>query len=438
MKQLKTDIYMILLALITFNIWYFKDYSFQYGLIIYILIFIYLLLKQKPISYFLVVILFSVISIQNLEFYKTMRMEYILTHVLFTYTILRNVTNKYIVFGNLFFASVLYLLYNILSISWTPVSSYGWHGVLAMILGYEIYYIITNGLFCIKKSDLLSISKIATYLLLTLSLEIFYTYYEGGFEIVLNTKHLGWVNPNLIAVIYVLLLPIALYKYLDKSKFYFLYFLIDLFSMVGLVLTLSRGAIVGAAAAILIFGLLYIRLHFITRYLTIVSIISYIIYKYNKANYYFELIKERFIGNDFLDDSNRFPLYHLAIKMFKEKPWFGHGLKSSRYLISTHLEGRTNIHYHNFLLQIAATLGIVGLIFFFYLVLKWIKVLNKPNDPFVVVSVISIIGALTHQLVDVSFDLFYFGLYFYSIIAIVEIYRHTIKDDPLKMVIIKK
>ncbi len=102
-------------------------------------------------------------------------------------------------------------------------------------------------------------------------------------------------------------------------------------------------------------------------------------------------------------------------------------------MIFQFLDGRLNSHYHNFILQIAATLGIVGLLLFLWIVLKWIKILWKPKDVFVVCASISIIGALTHQMVDVSFDLFYFGLIFYSIIGIVEIYRVNLKDDPLNL-----
>ncbi len=132
-----------------------------------------------------------------------------------------------------------------------------------------------------------------------------------------------------------------------------------------------------------------------------------------------------------------FLLYQLAWNRFIHHPIFGDGIKSSKYMIAHYLEGGYVSHYHNFILQIAATLGVVGLLLFSMIVLKWIKILWKPKDVFVICAMVSIIGGLTHQMLDVSFDLFYFGLIFYTILGVVEIYRVNLKEDSLEMKIIK-
>lgn len=437
MLKYKLDLQMIFLVLLTLTIWYVTDYiHFFYGFGVYLLIFIYLIIKRKPISHFFVVALFSVMSLRGNT--KDFEIEYVLLTILFFYVLIHNIKNKTIVIGNLLLPLLLFLIYSAISILWTPVKQDGFIGLLGILEGYMVYYILINGFFKIKKEHLINISKIATYIMITLSIELIYIYFKFGFEKVLFRKrlvNLDWGYSNFIVVIFVILIPIALYKYLDKKNYYFLYFILDIINLFCLFLTQSRGAYVGILFALLIFSIFYVRKQFILRYGSIIIVPSILfITVFNKYFLkFYHLIKDRFFTDKIFDDTNRFPLYDLALKAFKDKIVFGNGLKSSKYFISHFLEGRDNSHYHNFILQIAATLGIVGLILFSFIVIRWIKVLFKPKDKFVVCGAISIIGALTHQLVDVSFDLFYFGVFFYGVIATVEIYRNNIKDDKVQL-----
>ncbi len=437
LNKYKLDLQLIFLMLITLTSWYFQTDDFKYGFLVFCLIFLYLAFKQKPISHFIVVTLFSVMSLQYNGIFK---IEFVLTLMIFFYVVGKNIKNRSIVIGNLFIPLVLFLVYNVISILWTPDKSDGIQGIIDMIEGYMIYFIIINSGIKIVKKHLFDLSKVATYLMLTLSFEIFYNYYLHGFEKVIHSKnlvHLGWDYSNFIAVIFVLLIPIALYKYLDHEKYHIAYFLIDLLNLLGLLLTLSRGAILGVFVSLFIFIILFVRKRFLFRYGSIVGIIAFIIYKHEKFGYYFSLIKDKYLNREFLDDHGRFPLYKLAFERFKENILFGDGIKSSRYMI-THFLERSSVHYHNFILQIVATLGIIGLILFLFIVLKWVKVLYKPFDSYVLCSALAIIAGLTHQFVDVSFDLFYFGFIFYGIIAVVEVYRHHIDDDQIKLKIIQK
>ncbi len=261
--KFKLDIELVFLMMVTLNIWYFKVFDYKFGFLIYLLIFIYLIIKKKPIYQFIIVILFSVMSEQKVNIFI---MDSVLVMILFFYTVIINIKNKYFVMGNLFIPLIIYFIYNVISILWTPNKSDGIQGIFNLLEGYEIYYIITNGRFKIAKENFLAISKIATYVMLTLSLEIFYTYYINGFEKVLNSKlmvDLGWGVSNFISVIFVLLLPIALFKYLDKKYWFIFYFLLDLINLLGLTLTLSRGAIVGAFFSLVLFIVFFVRKHFI-------------------------------------------------------------------------------------------------------------------------------------------------------------------------------
>lgn len=439
LSKYRLDLSMLLLMVITLVIWFLKDISFIYGFIIYLLIFLFLIIKKRPISHFFVVIMFSVMSLQQ-DDTGIFKMDYALVLVLLVYTLILCIRNKRISIGNLLFPLVLFLLYSMISIAWTPVKADGLHGLVGMLEGYIIYLVLTNGNFIINKEDLLKLSKTVTYVMLTLTIQIMYIYFTIGInEVFINKFHidLGWGFSNLIATIFVILIPIASYKYLNKEKYYPIYFILDLFNFIGLILTLSRGAYLGIFVSGLLFIVFFVRKQVLIRYGSIVGgclvLGTALLFILKKQVVFFNLLKDKFFNINFVGDSGRKEIYEVALKSFVDNIIFGNGLKSSKYLISTNLDASSAVHFHNFILQIAATLGIVGLCFFAYLVFKWYKVLYKPKDQFVVLGALSIIGALVHQLFDVSFDLYYFGIFFYGIISIVEIYRHNLDDDDLKI-----
>ena len=441
MKTCKFDLAMLLLMFTTLGIWFLTNhYSYIYGFLIYCAIFIYLIIKHRPISDFFIVILFSVMSLKGNS--GVFEMEYVLITILFAYTVYNIFKQKKIVVGKMLLPLICFLLYSGLSIIWTPVLKDGYLGFIGMLEGYLVYFILTNGFFKIEKKQLNKISKLATYVMLTLSVQIFSVYFTRGFERVLNYKrlvNLGWGYSNFIAVIFVLLIPLALYKYIDKKHYYFIYFIFDIFNIFALVLTQSRGAYVGVIVSLVIFSCFYLRKTMLLKYGSIMIIPTslFIIFFNDKFLRLFNVFKDRFITKDVVDDSGRFELFKLALNTFFDKFLFGNGLNSGKYMISNNLDNWV-AHYHNFILQIASALGIIGLILFGFIVLRWIKILFKPKDAFLTCSAISIIGGLTHQLLDVSFDLFYFGVYFYGIIAIAEIYRHYNVDEKLKFIAINK
>ncbi|QVK17134.1 O-antigen ligase family protein [Mycoplasmatota bacterium] len=240
---------------------------------------------------------------------------------------------------------------------------------------------------------------------------------------------------NILASIYVLLIPIALYKYINKKRAFFIYLLIDILNFLGLLMTLSRGAYLGVFISILLFSIVFLRKKRVLRYGGLLLLISTPILLYK--NKFYSIILKYLKGRNFFNDRSRHQIYALGWEKFKQGPIFGQGIKSSEYMINHYLH-RPYAHYHNFLLQIAATLGIVGLILFTVIVYHWVKILNKRNNSLILCIVCSIIGVLTHQLFDVSFDLFFFGVYFYTLIGVVEIYRQGDEDDCLKMKIIVK
>ena len=171
----KLDYYLLFLLFTTVIIRFIDNLSF--GLIIDFILFLYLIIKKRPIGHFFIIIMFSVMS-KNQGIFL---IHYILVMILFGIVLIKCLKNREIYLGNLFVPLIIFLFYSALSIFWTPVKATGFEGLVAMLEGYLIYFILTNGGLKITKSDLPKISKVATYVMLTLTLEIFYIYYRFGF-----------------------------------------------------------------------------------------------------------------------------------------------------------------------------------------------------------------------------------------------------------------
>jgi len=412
----KNDVFYFSLAILTFLIWLSKDLSPILAFIIFPLLFLYFLIQQD-IKKLIGIILFAnmAISVKTGIF----KLEYILILFLLGYILLNIIKEKTIAIGQVLVPLIIYFFYNVISLIWTPVLLDGYKGLVGILEGYLVYFIITNSKLKLNKNDFNTFSKVASFLLFTLSLEIFVVYCENGIMNVLTEKdyiHLGWSFSNLLAVIYVFLIPIMLMKYREFCEHKW-FIPIDVIAIIGLFLTLSRGAYLGVAVSLVILIILR-RKEFLKlgAFLMIVAIITIILLKVFDNNILSRIIERLF------SESGRLELYELAWKTFLERPIIGQGIKSSKYLIREILDS-PSIYYHNFILQILASLGIIGFLIFAFIVRGWVKVLFT-KDAFVNFALASIVGALTHQLFDVSFDLHFFGVYFYLIIGISEIYRH--------------
>ena len=175
-----------------------------------------------------------------------------------------------------------------------------------------VYLALINSDWKLKDEDKINITKVATFVMLTLTAEIMTIYFQHPFTEVISHKsyvNLGWGYSNFIAVIFTFLIPVAFYKYFDEENYRPIYFIIDLLNVGGLLLTQSRGAIVGAAVGIGLYGLLTFNKSYIKRYYTVgisVGIIAIILFYP-----YITQIIERYIKPGF-DDNNRYPLYKLT------------------------------------------------------------------------------------------------------------------------------
>lgn len=423
---MKQDFPLILLSLLTFSLWYYQ-FSTPMVTTVYLVIFLFLWLFRRPVIEYVVVILFSVMADRTV-----IEIDYILLGILAIGVLIWRIRKKEIKFGRLLFVLVIFLFYATLSVSWAPVKSDALVGVFMMLEGYLLYFVLTNSEYQPHEKNKNYIAIVASIVMFTLTMEIGSIYLKNGFIDTLYNKSLldlGWAYSNFFAVIYPLLLPVALSKYLDKRAYHPIYFIMDLLNVFGLILTQSRGAMVGAFVGIVLYLPFTLNPSFMKRYYPILLGLGMVTFYY--FNPYISEIVDRFIRLEFFDDNNRFPLYELGIQKFLEKPIFGHGMKSSQYFIKTVLQ-RGNHYYHNYWIQIAATLGVVGLLLQGWLHYLMVKIFARKNV-FIICLGLGVLSGLAHQMVDVSYDRFFFGLYMYAIIGVVELFRHFDQDDPYQL-----
>lgn len=186
--------------------------------------------------------------------------------------------------------------------------------------------------------------------------------------------NLGWGISNFIAVTVCVLIPPTAYLYIENQKRKHIIFIVVL-ELGVIFLTFSKGAFLALGIAFIPYLLsgfhcapskkvlafdLFIALIFSIIGLLIISQVETL---WNGFLEYFEDMGER----GWFKDEGRLKIYRLGIEQFKLHPLLGSGSYTGQYYIGT------NINYHNYIVQTLATLGILGLLSFTYLVYAIIK-----------------------------------------------------------------
>ncbi|GEM_PF-2007289 len=210
----------------------------------------------------------------------------------------------------------------------------------------------------------------------------------------------------------IMILPILLSVILSRIKFEWkaIYGLIFVNGLVILIYTFSRGGWVGFAVgiSILFFLKLYKPVDRIPRYLQLfllLIIVVFIIF------YFKEEIFLRITGEDYGSAYSRIPMMQIAFEIIKANPILGIGLNNYTIVMSSY--DTTGITYeyfqpvHNAYLQLAAEIGIGGLLFFLiFLVMLYrtgIQTLRQA-DEFHREHLIGIICGITALLVHQSMN----------------------------------
>ena len=312
---------------------------------------------------------------------------------------------------------------------------------LAAIVGGIVYTTMTYGFFEYFKDVLfmlvLTVSFVGGYLFLNSSVSIedigtdykkyiskvillvavltiaqMVTYYLRSDNIALaisqKTLKLGWGNTNTLAAVLMITIPFTLY--LSTCYRYGAFFSVLAFlEYTAIWVTHSRGCIL-ISSALLVLYLLYliIKIKNANRYIIIANLALYIIAALIFITIYRDKFLELFgmIFQKGLDDSGRFNLYNEAWGLFKKHFIFGTG-----YYYKTEQTRSFMYMFHSTVLQIAANLGIVGIIAFGYFYYHKYKILIKNlKCPMGMASLVAVVSIELYGIIDVTLVIYYIAI----------------------------
>lgn len=219
--------------------------------------------------------------------------------------------------------------------------------------------------------------KILLVFNLTLTFQVFFYVYQGY---ILNPdlsffyriysgwdRNLGWANINDMCFYISLTMPSYPYFIFKKPRAYLLWFSF-LFPILAVILTNSRGGIIGFGLAIISIIFLIVfkgsRKHLIYGFVFFIVYVIIFILLWDVFQIWYELFLGR-IGyslNDF--SSNRLFIYKHGIQIFLEKPIFGSGWLSIYRVSDLWFEhygySQRLFMFHSTIIHVLATMGLFG------------------------------------------------------------------------------
>ena len=233
--------------------------------------------------------------------------------------------------------------------------------------------------------------------------------YDGTF--VRSDLKSGWGVYNNVGGMMAMLMPAPFYYAVTKKRKLFYLFTATLL-MLGVILSQSRGAIVSAGAvyiACTVFTFVYTpkSTH---KSLAIIFATIYAIAIVGAAMLYLRpsdsVILDSMVDSG-LDDSGRFDIYQIGLKQFLEAPFFGNGFYCSEGIVFQYGQGVIPTEgyflpprYHNTVVQLLASCGIVGLVAYGYHRFQTIKLFVKKPAPHKIFLAMGLLAHILASLLD--------------------------------------
>lgn len=410
--------FQIFLSILTFLLWHFKINLYT-GMTVYIIVLLLMMIfNVSPLAMILIVI-YSAFHYYGKE--NAVRTHHITTGLLAIYMLLKPIIKKTFVRGKLFYPMMAILVYSTLTTLWSPDKFNALAGVGVILQGYAFYMVAIN-ISEKQRVDFKQLTIITSLLSFYLAIILTVTAFDGrtfkevmdaGAEIYRNL----FDNINVISAMFGLIVPISVSKYfLFKKKSLLAMIPLDIFVLFAMYISKSRGLYFGFIMSLLItIIMLFKPKKKTTGALLTIGVVSVVVVLIG-----FTFLKDYDIDlynkiNEF--SSSRIDLYLTAIKKMTRNVFyfvFGSGIRSSRD--SHH---HSSIYYHNFVIQILSTLGLVGIILYLILFVRIYEAIAYPHINAKII-VASSAFYLAHQLVDVSFELQYIGGLFYLIVGFAE------------------
>ena len=226
---------------------------------------------------------------------------------------------------------------------------------------------------------------------------------------------LGWGVSNNIGAILAMLMPAFFYK-TTKSRLSVLYFIGGITVYFLIIMTLSRAAILFATACfVCCLAFLCIYKH---KSRLIIGALTLVIFAaaFAIVAYHYESIKlalHQVISAGF-DDSKRLEYYKDGINKFFEHPILGAGFGNSHGVNNSFVIEAPQ-YFHNTIVQVLASCGILGFIAYAYHRFETVKLLIKNRNPLSFFIAMMIGTLLLTSLLDIHmFNIF--PAFFYSVI----------------------
>lgn len=406
-EQFINSIYFIILVnLIAVIFWYLKQPLITYG--IYVIFLIIILFTKANRAAVASLIMSSIIAYQEsnsdyLEFHKIFAMIFIplgaIVIVLFVIDIIKR--KKGLKFTPIFYGFLSVLIVNILAFINVRGEDLRFIAILGVLqlFGYlVIYFYILNTQDNAGKKY---ISNVALITATAITIQ-FLIHYQGLDVISKSDNELSWAVSNTIAMFYLVLIPIGLYNYFKNQKNFLALFITGINSCMMLFM-LSRGAYFALALILIPSVVLFIYIakeksRFFIDVITTAIVCFIVFFSLGYKLGLFDMVIEYFKNVSFFNDNGRYELYKIGFDLFKKYPIFGAGSYSGAY----YLRDRHLGTYHNYIIQVIATTGILGLISLLYFIYTVIKTSIKKHI-FNTLFLISFLYILVHGLVDNSF-----------------------------------
>jgi hypothetical protein len=319
------------------------------------------------------------------------------------------------------------LILTVLSIiTWINApDTFSWFAGFAQIVTTLVLYIYFLNTVDKSENNYLNISKLFLYLGLFVTLEMFYFLYDTQLPIIdvirMRQINLGWENLNVVIYHNILSIPLAAYLVMhEKNKIF--YMILALFSLVGILLTLSRSSILTVAVMVLFIA----PYMFITAkeqrksllintgiFIVTVVVIGLILERYGVISGYLDSL----LGRDLFRYQDRYEIILVAKDILLQYPIFGGG---GLYTSRVYLQDIGAINYHNTIAQ-ASTLGFTGLIAFVYLFVQKTRLIIKPKSH---MKYYLLVLLFTTAFVNGSLQpMYFYTTYLVSIFLLIAIYE---------------
>lgn len=417
-KFISSGFYLVLIALICYVSWAFS--LVLMGLSILTLILVIVLVTQPNSFYCLPVFLLAFYMFPDFKptyYFAGIHLGIFAVAVIFNLIVYKRKLQK----SNLFYALLGTFLAAIVGGIVYTTMTYGFIKyfkdvlfMLVLTVSFSGGFLFLNSTVSLKDLNTDYKKYISKVILLVAVLTIaqMITYYLRSDNIALaisrKTLRLGWGNTNTLAAVLMITIPFTLY--LSTCYRYGAFFSVLAFlEYTAIWITHSRGCILISTAMLFLYLLyLIITTKNANRYIIIVNMALYLL----AALVFVTLFKDEFLnlfGMIFekgFDDSGRFNLYKEAWALFKKHFIFGTG-----YYYKTDQTRSFMYMFHCTVLQIAANLGIIGIIAFGYFYYHKYKILIKNlKCPMGVATLVAIISLELYGLIDVTLVIYYLAV----------------------------